>query len=615
MLKNLRALPAGRVKLLTSLFQQRQNHNLRYLLSLDSTNLLRPYLFEAGLWSYSGSVGTTVSDTTSDGPETWHWGWESLTCDLRGHILGHWLSSAAHMVNPNRELRAKAEEVVAQLGRCQKVHGNGWCGPFPEKFMARIAAGKSAWAPQYVLHKLLAGLFDMAQVAGNNEARQILLRFADWFYAWTTPMTEDQLDDLLDFETGGMLEVWANLYGLTGDPRHRALIDRYYRRRFFDRLLDGQDVLTNKHANTQIPEILGAARAFEVTGDERYRRVVEAFWKSAVTERGTYCTGGGSCGEVWQPAHHLSARLHAPHEHCTVYNMMRLADYLFRWTCEKAYADYWERNYLNAILSQQHPDTGMVSYFLPLGGESKKKWGRPVHDFWCCHGTLMQAHANPQDAILFESEKRLVLSQYLPFETEWNGVKISLTPDVQNGVSVGQGFSAAGHQAIQVYDVPIPANRPNAFVYDLKIEGELDFELRLRVPEWVSGEPQLLLDGAKQKIEVEDSFLKLRLSEQSTVLRLIFPKVLRTEALPDAPGTVAFLDGPLVLAGIVGEERTLLGDQAQPETMLQADAERHHGWWQTGTYRTKNQDRGFRFIPLSEVRDETYCVYFPVRES
>jgi len=610
-------LPRKQVKLLPSLFQQRQNLDLRYLLSLDSTNLLRPYLLEASLWSYSGSVGTTVSDTTLDGPDTWHWGWESLTCDLRGHILGHWLSSAAHLITQtgNIELKAKADAIVAQLVRCQEAHENGWCGSFPERFMARIAAGKSAWAPQYVLHKLLAGLYDMSQVAGNQQALEILLAFADWFYQWTNPMSQEQLDDLLNFETGGMLEVWANLYGLTGEEKHRELINRYYRRCFFDRLLEGEDVLTNKHANTQIPEILGAARAYEVTSDEQFSRIVEAFWKSAVTTRGTYCTGGGTCGEVWQPPFSLSARLHAPHEHCTVYNMMRLADYLFRWTGDKIYADYWEQNYLNAILSQQNPDTGMITYFLPLGGGSKKKWGRPLHDFWCCHGTLMQAHAHPQDAALFEAEAGtiLVVSPYLPFDATWNGVRITLTPDVQNGVSIGQGFSPAGHQAIQVYDVKIPVRRPEAFVYNLKIEGEGHFELRLRVPEWVSGEPILLLNGETHPVTIKNGFATIKRDWKNESLRWILPKTLTTISLPDALEVVAFMDGPIVLAGIVDEERTLIGDASNPQTLLEPDQERHHGWWQTGTYRTKGQDRGFRFKPLYEVRDETYCVYFPVR--
>ena len=148
---------------------------------------------------------------------------------------------------------------------------------------------------------------------------------------------------------------------------HLDLIRRYDRPRLFDRLAAGEDALTNQHANTTVPEAQGAARAWEVTGDERWRRIVEAYWRLGVTERGTYATGGQSSGEVWAPPGELASRLgFRTQEHCTVYNMMRLAETLLRWTGDPVYGDYWERNLWNGILAQQHPDTGMVAYFLPL---------------------------------------------------------------------------------------------------------------------------------------------------------------------------------------------------------------------------------------------------------
>lgn len=41
------------------------------------------------------------------------------------------------------------------------------------------------------------------------------------------------------------------------------------------------------HANTTIPEVLGAARAWEVTGEERWFNIVEAYWDQAVRKRGS----------------------------------------------------------------------------------------------------------------------------------------------------------------------------------------------------------------------------------------------------------------------------------------------------------------------------------------
>lgn len=570
-----------------------------------------------------GSVGTTLGAKTADGPSSWHWGWESITCELRGHILGHWLSTAAHIsVQTNDvELAAKAQHIVTELGRCQIANGGEWVGPFPERFLHKIVKGEAVWAPQYTLHKLLWGLLEMHTVAGNAEVLCIVERMADWFHRWTEPLSQDQMDDILDWETGGMLEVWAELYGLTGDEKHADLIRKYDRRRLFDPLIAGKDVLTNKHANTQIPEILGAARAWEVTGDQRWRAIVEAFWRSAVTERGTFCTGGGSNGEVWPPPHSLSARLQSPHEHCTVYNMMRLADYLFRWTGEAQYADYWERNFLNAILSQQNPDTGMVSYFLPLAAGSTKKWGSPTDDFWCCHGTLMQAHATYNRAIVYSGEGEIVVSQFIPsrstFEILETKIELTIEQDARDGLSVGQAFWHDGHMAIQhVHNTPGPVIRPKCYIYRLKLNCDqpTDFTLKLRIPWWVAGDPSIEVNGKPLGGKsMADGFAVISRVWTTDSIHLILPTRLTTEPLPDMPNLIAFMDGPIVLAGLVGEERTLVGDISDPETMLTPDRERHHGWWNTGYYRTIGQDCGFRFIPLSDIRDEAYTVYFPVR--
>ena len=154
-------------------------------------------------------------------------------------------------------------------------------------------------------------------------------------------------------------------------------------RRLFDPLLAEEDVLTNMHMNTTIPEVQGAARAWEVTGEPRWRQIVDAYWRSGVTEHGQ------TNGEVWSPPNALSSRLgFHTQEHCTVYNMMRLADTLLRWSDDPHYADYWERNLWNGILAQQHPETGMIAYFLPLYAGAEKVWGTPTEDFWCCHGSL-----------------------------------------------------------------------------------------------------------------------------------------------------------------------------------------------------------------------------------
>lgn len=96
--------------------------------------------------------------------------------------------------------------------------------------------------------------------------------------------------------------------------------------------------------------------------------------------------------------------------------MVRVASYLFKWTGDKKYADYIERSLYNGFLAQQNAVTGMPTYFLPLAAGSKKKWGSKTHDFWCCHGTMVQAQALYPELIYYRDEdsNKLIVSQYIP---------------------------------------------------------------------------------------------------------------------------------------------------------------------------------------------------------
>ena len=614
-------ISTGKVTLLPGLFKDRYNLSRQYMLSLKTQNLLQNYYMEAGLWS------------PRDKPEDIHWGWESPTCQVRGHFLGHWLSAAAQMYagSGDQEIKGKADYIVSELAHCQAENGGEWAGSIPEKYLDWLGRGKKVWAPQYTLHKTLMGLYDMYAWDGNPQALDILVKWTHWFYRWSSQFTRQQWDGILDIETGGMLEVWANLYGVTGEKEHYELMQRYDCRHLFDPLLAGKDVLVNQHANTNIPEALGAARAWEVTGEERWRKIVDAYWRSAVTERGYYCTGGQNNGEVWSPPGQLSARLgEKTQEHCTVFNMMRLAEYLQKWTGEAVYADYWERNLYNGILAQQNPDTGMVAYWLPLRAGAVKKWGSPTEDFWCCHGTLVQAHTMYSNNIYYLDGGDLVLSQYIPSQLEMDR----------------QG--AAVHVTLSYDSQAASVQRPSGKAYLIKIECDQpqEFALKFRLPWWMSTAPSVTLNGEKQAVENRpSSYAEIRKVWSSDTLRIELPQKLTACPLPDRPDTVAFMEGPVVLAGVLEEspasrqvvkhtqktnyenledvptnlgmemltERTLYANQENPAAALTPDNEREWHIWRLG-YRTTGQQENFRLIPLYEIIDERYQVYFPIQE-
>ncbi len=598
----LTSLPLDRVHLLPGIYQQRRALARAYLMELKNENLLQNYYLEARLWQ--ARLRITPRDERGDttrpvSPDELHWGWESPTVQLRGHFLGHWLSAAACLAGQgDLEAKAKADVIVSELARCQAANGGEWVGPIPESYLHWTAKGCPTWAPQYVVHKLIMGLLDMVKFAGNQQALDILLRLADWFFRWTGQFSRAQMDDLLEVETGGMLEAWADLYAITGAGQHLELMRRYDRPRLFEPLLAGEDVLTNRHANTTIPEAHGAARAYEVTGEQRWRNIAEAYWRCAVTERGAFCTGGQSSGEVWTPPFQFAARLGPKtQEHCTVYNLIRLADTLLRWTGKPVYADYIERNLVNGVLAQQNRETGLVAYFLPLNPGAHKIWGSRTDDFWCCHGTTLQAHSRVQTWTWYAREDGFTVAQYIPsqMDGEIGGVPVQMRQTLDR---------RAGE-----------THRPGGVAVDLAVScGQpLDFALDLRIPDWVAGPAEIRLNGETLEAGAPGSFVRLRRTWEQDTLHLDLPSALTCSPIPDEPERVAFLDGPVVLAGLTDADTALVGDPNNPETILAPDNEREWMEWLPG-YRTVHQNHNFRFIPLHDITDERYTVYFETKK-
>ena len=584
----------------------RRERDYNYMMSMSNENLLRAHYLEAGLLRMCGK------------PEGIFWGWESPLNDLRGTLVGHWLSAAAHMIQDTRDAQmlAKAETLVMEIGKCQKENGGRWAFGIPEKLMYRLRDGGHPWAPQYVCHKDMMGLMDMYNLCGNQQALDIVKGCADWFYDFTNNLSLDEMEDMRDREeTGGIMELWADLYAATHEEKHLELMRRYERHRLADLLLRGEDALTNMHANATIPEIQGYARAYEVTGEERYRRVVEAYWDLAVDKRCAYATGGQTSGEVWTPMGQLAARLgEKTQEHCVVYNMMRLADYLFRWTGNSKYMDYREKALYNGIFAQgfcpDGEDYTTVAYYLPLKQGSMKKWGSRYDDFWCCHLTLLQANAIHHEGIFYQQADHLQVCQYLPAETQFsvrgNSIQIRQEISSQSGGSMmkdsqtNRTILSRPHELVIVLN--IHADQPCRFCVDF------------RVPDWCAGMPVLFVNGQKESGALNpQGFLTIERTWKDNTIELHIGRQLRCVPLPDDPDMAAFVDGPVCLAGIVGEEHLLYGDQSAPEgSLLCVSDEREWQQWMEG-WKTRHQPFGIEFKPLYRITHEKYTVYFPIK--
>src|ERR1035438_9612177 len=324
--------------------------NRKYLKTLAPDRLLHTFRLTAGFPSSAEPLGE----------------WEKPDCELRGHFAGgHYLSACALAFagSGDEELKRNGDLMVSELARCQAQHKNGYLSAFPQELFDRLRDGVNVWAPYYTIHKVMAGHLDMYTLAGNEQALDTVEKMAGWVRGWSDPLSEQQMQRVLLVEYGGMGEVLANLYGLTGKREYLDLAQRFDKKGFFDPLAAHRDELKGLHVNTHVPQVIAAARLYELTGDKRYWNIADYFWDEVTSER-SFCTGGTSNFELWRSDPGvLSTQLSSEtSEDCCAYNLMKLTRHLFAWSPRAQYMDYYERALFNHRRGTIDPETGTTVY-------------------------------------------------------------------------------------------------------------------------------------------------------------------------------------------------------------------------------------------------------------
>ena len=408
-----RAFALQDVRLLDGPFKQAMERDRQYLLSLDADRLLHMFRVTAGLPAPGKAYG----------------GWEGS--EVRGHTMGHYLSacSLTYASTGDERLKARVDAIVAELAKCQKALGDrGYLSAYPESFIDRVEARQQVWAPYYTLHKIMAGLLDAHVHCGNRQALEVLEGMARWCKDRCDKLSEEQMQQMLNAtEQGGMNDVLAGLYAVTGNPDHLALSRRFVERAYNDPLAAGRDQLKGQHVNSFIPNMIGTARQYEVAGNPQDRKIAEFFWHQVVGHR-CYCTGGTSNDEHWRTDPDQLAMELGDHtqETCCTYNLLKLTRHLFSWEPRAEYMDYYEQALVNSILSTQDPKTGMMMYFVTLAPGRWKYFNTPADSFWCCTGTGMENHAKYGDTIYYHDDDGVFVNLFIASELNWvdKGVRI-----------------------------------------------------------------------------------------------------------------------------------------------------------------------------------------------
>jgi uncharacterized protein len=496
--------------------QQARDWNRGYMLRLGNDRLLHNFRVNAGLPSNANPLG----------------GWEAPTCELRGHFVGHYLSASALLfaATKDKAVKAKAGELVAELAACQAaLNQNGYLSAFPTEYFDRLDRREQVWAPFYTLHKIMAGLLDMKTHGENDQALDVVVKIAGWVDAWTAGKSEQHMQDILNTEYGGMNDVLYNLAAKTGDDRWARAGDRFTKKIFFTPLALRHDALKGQHMNTHVPQVIGAARRYELSSDFRFADVSRFFFET-VSESRTYATGGSSNNEHWltDPNHlALEMRVSSHHQECCCsYNMMKLARHLYAWSGDSRFIDYYERNLLNHRLGAIEPVTGHTTYFLSLAPGAWKTTCTETDSFWCCTGTGIEEFSKLNDTIYFHDDDSLFVNLYFASSVNWK----------ERGISLKQSTSF-----------------PESNLTDLTIEKTpaTPWTLRLRIPSWMTSANSIAVNGRWLEVSgTPGSYLAItRVWKAGDRVELALPMRLVAEPLADDRTQQAFLYGPFVLAG------------------------------------------------------------------
>lgn len=512
------------VRLLGGPFRRAQELDARYLLRLEPDRLLHNFRVNAGLRPKAPVYG----------------GWESVEpwVEIRchGHTLGHYLSACALMFasTGDERFRGRCDYVVAELRECQEAGGSGLVCAFPDgaaPLHAVAEAKRFVGVPWYTMHKVFAGLRDAHLYAGSRPALGVLVGLSDWAVAHTREIPEEQFQRMLDTEHGGMNEVLADVYALTGEAKYLALAERFCHRRLLAPLAEARDTLDKLHANTQIPKVIGFGRLYELTGRAGYGAASRFFWRTVVGNR-TFATGGHGDQEHFFPPADFLGRLGSAKtmETCCAHNMLRLTRSLFALEPSAAYADYYERALYNSILASQDPDSGMMTYFQPTRPGYLKLYCTPTDSFWCCTGSGMENHAKYGDSIYFRGADALYVNLFIPSALSWREKGLTLTQTTR--------FPEQG-----VTRLRLNARRP------------LRLTLNVRHPAWCR-EVNVAVNGRRHATSRRPGgyVAVSRTWRDGDTVEVRLPMSLRAEPLPGNPDVVAFVYGPVVLAGRLGRE-------------------------------------------------------------
>lgn len=533
--------PLGDITLLDGPLKHARDLNVQVLLKYDCDRMLAPYRKEAGLQPRKPSYPN----------------WDGLD----GHVGGHYLSALAiNAATGNEECRKRMEYMISELQLVLDANNQrpeAWChnyiGGVPNSAKMWTAFSKGdfgpyfgTWAPFYNIHKMYAGLRDAWLYCGNEQAKNLFLKFCDWAVDITRDLNDEQMEKMLGNEHGGMNEVLADAYAITGEQKYLNCARRFSHKLLLVPMEEGKDCLDNMHANTQIPKVIGYQRIAELAHDVQYHNASEYFWE-IVTRQRSLAFGGNSRREHFPTKGNCIDYINdidGP-ESCNTYNMLKLTEDLNRVKPNGMYGDFYETAMFNHILSAQHPQHGGYVYFTSARPRHYRNYSAPNEAMWCCVGTGMEDHGKygqfvwTHDKGVKAEDDALYVNLFVASELNWKDRKMVIRQQT--------AFPYAETSVVEV------------------AKGKGTFILKVRKPSWCENFTVKGVGFDADSYE-ENGFVCIKRKwKKGDQIKISMPMHAYIKPMINVPQYVAIMYGPILLGMKTGTEdmRGLIADDSR----------------------------------------------------
>jgi len=448
--------------------------------------------------------------------------------------------------------------------------------------------------PAYCYDKLVCGLMDAHQFAGDPDAFAILERTTDTALPHLPGKAVEhgriwRKNPDVGYTWDESYTISENLfiaYQRGAGDRYRALGIQYLDDEYYDPLAEGRNVLAGRHAYSYVNSLSSAMQAYMTMGSEKHLRAAKNAFDMLAAQ--SYATGGWGPDETLRApgSDDLAASLTNTHNSfetpCGSYAHFKLTRYLLRVMADSRYGDSMERVMYNTVLGAKPLlADGSTFYYADCNFKGRKFY---KEDHWpCCSGTLPQVAADYRINTYFRGMDGLYVNLYIPSSVRWtqNGARISVT---QTGEYPNEG-------TVQ---------------FRVGVSEPTEFGIHLRIPQWAVG-ATIFVNGKRVQEGARPGKFEIvrRTWRNEDHIEMELPMKLRLEPI-DAqhPQTVALVRGPLVLFAIADEPPVVTAGQ-----LLAARRADRESW------RVETAGGKIEMLPFTAIAGQPYSTYLVVKES